>query len=369
MKHVIALVGTSLITNYLAEKGDHLIRTQCERYKHKPSSEYELNREDIIRIKKKLTQFASRTIQASAEIKSLIKLSEEFSDDHLVVHLMASDTINSRICAEVIRDAIHESMEVHFSDRDVIAGLQVKDRRLFAEQGMENLFKRIEDVSGGYYGNVIMNITGGYKAAIPLLTIFAQINLIPAYYIFEDTDTLMKIPLLPLSVDWEIFETYADVFGQVENSGGGVENWESITDQIRPGHRDAMLACFEVDGNYADISTVGRLLWSKYKFRRRVFYANDSVVDAFRKDRDYKDYLAKLFDETLRQGKTEDKNGHLVLDLGRTAPRIFYRIKDGTFYVYKYTRHDEDYERFIRAKPFDGLDGYGPFKLQSMKND
>ena len=366
MKRIITLVGTSLMTNYLAENEDYVFKNQHERYRHLPASEYDLNKEDIIRIKKKLTQFATNNIKASAEIKSLIKLSEELKDD-LTVYLLASDTVNSRICAEVIQGAINGNFEVHFSSSDIIRGLQVKDRKIFSESGMENLFRRIEEITGGYYGNTIINITGGYKAAIPLLTIFFHINHIPAYYIFEDTDALMKIPLLPLSIDWEIFETYSDIFWKVEKAGGCVDNWKEIASRIKPEHQESIFACFEVDVPHADMSRFGRLLWSKYKSRRHIYYQNDLAKIDFEKDHDYEKYLLKLFDEGFLYSKTEHKNGHLVADFGKTAPRIFYRIMDGSLYIYRYMRHNEAYERFINSNPFRSLNDYGPFEMQTIK--
>ena len=165
MKSVITMIGTSLMTNCISENDDLLLKNLYERYRHKPASEYKINKEDITRIKKKLRQFAQANKQASAEIKSLEKLSKEITDD-LSIYLLSSDTINSRICAEVIKDILDGSLDVHFTDNNIIKGLQVKNRKSFAEDGMENLFKRIEDITGGHYGNTIMNITGGYKATI-----------------------------------------------------------------------------------------------------------------------------------------------------------------------------------------------------------
>lgn len=366
MKSVITMVGTSLMTNRISEDDDSLLKNLYERYRHKPASEYEINRDDIIRLKKKLITFASSNKQASAEIKSLEKLSQEISDD-LSIQLLSSDTINSMTCAEVIKDVFDGSLDVHFTNNNIISGLQVKNRKSFAENGMENLFKRIEDITGGYYGNTIMNITGGYKAAIPLLTIFSQINHIPSYYIFEDSDVLMKIPLLPLTIDWEIFDRYADMFHKVEKSGGCAENWNTIAAGTKPEHRETVNACLEIEDNYADLSTFGRLLWNKYNSRRNLFYLNDTIKTALKSDPDSENYLMKLFDENFARTKTENKNGHLVLDLGRTAPRIFYRQKDGYLYIYKYTRHNNDYERFLNSNPYQNLDDYGPFEVQTLK--
>ena len=366
MKYVITLVGTSLITNYLAENEDPPLNNHYERYRHKPASEYELNKEDITRIKRKLTQFATENIQASAEIKSLDKLAKELKDD-LSIYLLASETINSRICAEVIQGILGVNRKVYFTTNDIIVGLQVKDRKGFAETGMENLFKRIEEIAGGYYGNTIMNITGGYKAAVPLLTIFSQVNQIPAYYIFEDTEALMKIPLLPLSIDWEIFETYSDIFLEVEKTGGGVDNWKEIAGRIKPEHQESVVACFEVDRNYADIASFGKILWRKYQYRRHIFYRNELAKSDFEKDHNYENHLIKLFDKRLLRSKTETKNGHIVLDLGTTAPRIFYRIIDGSLYIYRYMRHNDAYERYINSSPFISLDNYGPYEIQTIR--
>lgn len=109
-----------------------------ERYSHKNSSDYESNKIDIDRLKKKLAQFASVNKSGSAEMKSLNKLAQELSDK-LNVYLLTSDTVNSRVCSEVIKEVIDEKMTVHFSAQDIIKGLQVEDRELFAKEGLENL--------------------------------------------------------------------------------------------------------------------------------------------------------------------------------------------------------------------------------------
>jgi hypothetical protein len=196
---------------------------------------------------------------------------------------------------------------------------------------------------------------------------FSQIYRIPTYYIFEDTEALMKIPLFPIDVDWELFERNAEIFDEVGRSGGGIDNWQALKTKIKPEHRDAVLTCFEIAGNFADLSVAGKILWNRYQSRRFIFYRSEEVNASFHNDPDYKNQLRKLFDENLRKSRTENKHGHLVLDLGATAPRIFYRMKDGLFYIYKYTRHDKDYERFMDGKPFTCLDDYGPFATEIME--
>lgn len=370
MNHVITLVGTSLITNYIAEDKDRAlpIKKQYERYKDQPASEYDINKPDIERMQKTLSTFVTTSPKLTAEIKSLHKLHENLKEN-FDVYLLASDTLNSRICAEVIRDkVVLDGVNIHFNKhKHIIQGLQVTDRDRFAKEGLENLFSVIEGISGSYYKYTIINITGGYKATIPLLTIFAQVNHIPLYYIFEDTDAPIQIPSLPVTLDWDIFETYASIFAKAEHHDWGIDNWSAVEHTIQQDHRESFLTCFEIAGNYAIVNTAGKILWRRFKSRQYTFYSNEQVKQMCQNDPDFQQYLMKLFDEQLAMTKTEHKNGHLVLDLGRTAPRIFYRKKAGDLYVYKYTRHNNEYERFLEENPFSTLEDYGPYELITMK--
>jgi putative CRISPR-associated protein (TIGR02619 family) len=150
--------------------------------------------------------------QASAEIKSIAAIRQETGEE-LDVHLVSTDTVLSRLAAEIIRDLLREATgsgtEVIFDpNTDCIKGLQVGDAREFFRQGMVNLVQRLEEICGGYFGNVIFNITGGYKASIPYLTIMAQVNGAPICYIFEDTNKLIWIPQAPVDINWGLFEKY-----------------------------------------------------------------------------------------------------------------------------------------------------------------
>ena len=84
---------------------------------------------------------------------------------------------------------------------------------------MRNLIDEIFEIADEYWGNVIMNITGGYKASIPYLTILAQLNGCPIYYIFEDQDALIKVPNLPFStevIDWKDLYGNSEIIDQLQ---------------------------------------------------------------------------------------------------------------------------------------------------------
>lgn len=367
MQQVLTLVGTSLITNFLDDQKEQaaLIRKQVERYKPLPVSQYDVNKRDIDQIKKRLQDFVEREPEASAEISSLRRLSEERKET-LRVYLLASDTVNSRMCAEVIRNGLQlENVEIAFNEHQhVISGLQVTNRQNFEKDGLRNLFDVFEQITGGYYGHTLCNITGGYKATIPLMTIFAQVNRMPLYYLYEDSLELLKIPLLPISVDWELFERYAEIFAAAEQHDWAIDDWRRTEALILPEHRETFAAFVEQDGAYALITMAGQMLWRKFKSRRRILYWNQEVKARYESDSNAKHHLLKLFSD--HRG-IEHKAGHLVLDAGGTLPRIFYLWQHGELYVYKYfPTHNSEYERFLDTHPFNGLDAYGPYEITTI---
>ena len=107
---------------------------------------------------------------------------------------------------------------------------------------------------------MIFNITGGYKAVIPYMTIMAQINGCDAYYIFEDEKALIKIPKAPLHVNFEEIERNYELLKELENGIEDYPNWRNK--------------------NYR------RILQTKFHFKEQ------------------------------RESKSEMKNGHLVFDDG-----------------------------------------------------
>ncbi len=134
--------------------------------------------------------------------------------------------MTSRLAAELIKQWFEDkncyqgeyAIKVIFNpDRHIIPGLQIKDKKAFQNNGLVELLNRFYSIAGNNYANTILNITGGFKALIPYLTILAQVNQVKIQYIFEDTDTLIEIPFLPLKIDDELFERWAVQFAQLES--------------------------------------------------------------------------------------------------------------------------------------------------------
>ncbi len=201
---VITPVGTSIFENFFENNDNSTVKNYYNDLKNLRESEYAKNETKINNIKKEISKWIDKEkdkFNISAEVKSLKKISDELKED-LEVYLLASDTVLSKLAGEILQEFIPKIVpKCEVKKLEIIKDLQIWYRKDF-NKGMSNLISKIYEISGEYWDNVIINITGGYKATIPYLTILAQINNCPIYYIFEDTDALIKIPNIPFSKDW-----------------------------------------------------------------------------------------------------------------------------------------------------------------------
>jgi putative CRISPR-associated protein (TIGR02619 family) len=271
MHKIITTVGASIYDNFFYY--DNSLRSQYENLQIMEHRQWDNVKDRVHILKNSLIEWVKGKNDASAEIESLLNIQKELNDD-LEVYLISSDTVISRLAAEVIQDGfskqnssndIINNIKVLFEpDKDIIQGLQIKNRKIFEEEGLYNLISRIEQIIAcdTYvdWKNTALNITGGYKATVPYLTILGQVHQIPMYYIFENTGELIKIPQAPLSINLEMFEKYYDIFKQLDN---GIEgNW---TDFKRKNNiQDDFQACIWSDKEMTGLSAIGKLFWRSY---------------------------------------------------------------------------------------------------------
>jgi putative CRISPR-associated protein (TIGR02619 family) len=359
MKKVITMVGTSLFENYLDHSNDTNFKNAYNHFKNNKMKADDLDKEPNRRgnIEKSLRESYFKNNQnASAEIKSLIKLKEELNEE-LEIYLLYSDIALSRLAAEILCEVLSEYQpydelkDCEIKEPIKIEGLQIWNRSEF-NKGMVNLIQRIENISQGYWKNIIINITGGYKATIPYLTILAQVNRCPIYYIFEDTDALIKIPYIPIDINWDIFDEYWEFFERIAHPN-------SISKEDLK--RDFLNECSnlyeetKIDNiTYVTLGPIGEILWRKYKNRFFIFYAPKEVYDEIQRQNNIMRILTSKFcDIEKRKSKTEIKNGHYVYDDGDNPYRIFYFEHEGKIYIYKTFENHKEYENYLNQTEID----------------
>lgn len=353
MKSIITTVGTSVFENYIEHK--NLINDHYAVIRDKQEGEWRNCEDRIKRIKDIIIPWSKDNPDASAEIKSIIKIQGMLKED-IRVFLLATDTIVSRLAAEIIQhwfEDYDKKIEIAFNvETDVIKSLQVAFYKSLIKEGLPNLINRINLIAGGgmdskgYFKDIIFNITGGYKAIIPFMTIMAQVKGCKTVYIFEDTDSLILIPNLPLKIDFGIFEDYPNEIALLDE---GMDNYHQEKDRSFQAFSELEEKCMiEQIDNHAFLSPVGRIFHEEFKDKYLMFYAPDDIYSELNGQADIKRILKTKFkDKKLVEAKTEIKGGHYVYDDGNNDNRIYYLRDKGLLFIYKTFQSEEDARQFI----------------------
>jgi len=358
MKKVITMVGTSLFENYIEKHDNTNFKLAYDHFKGnkdkaKRVKADELDNEEGRRkiIEGVLNEkYFKNNINASAEIKSLIKLKKQLKDD-FEIYLLYSDTALSRLAAEILKEKLNLYEELQNCNIIIkkIEGLQIWDKKEF-EKGMANLTNEIYNIAQGYWGDIVINITGGYKATIPYLTILAQINKCPIYYIFEETDDLIEIPhftSVKIEINKDLFGKYWKIFEKIEHPKLLLKN--NVDDEFIK-ECGIMIEETKIDNQlYISLHPLGEIFWKKYKEEYFIFYAPEDVYKEIEKQQNIKQILTqKFWKNEQRKNKTEIKNGHQVYDDGNNPYRIFYFEENNEIYIYKTFKNHDEYERYLK---------------------
>ena len=197
MTLVITPVGTSLFANAVEHDGD--IGRYFSDIRNERAGEWNECLPYIEPLREAIESFIDMaTVVASAELQSTSAIQDMLQDD-IRVHLIASDTIASRLAAEILRDKLPVNLSritVEFDpNHDVIQGLCATDPNQFEILGVPILLERLNNICCSLQDsqNLAINITGGYAATVSLLTLFAKEKGCPLYYTFEETFNSIEI--------------------------------------------------------------------------------------------------------------------------------------------------------------------------------
>jgi len=357
MTKIVTTVGTSLITNQI--NSNLKIKQLYDLLKQKDYAQKEDFIKEYAELCLLLKNELKTTEKTSAEIKSLIniKKSKDFSD--IEVELIATDTLLSPICAEVLKFLIEKDLnvKVNFDKQNIIKDLQVGDYKRY-KSGLINLLNRLNQFAynGSYFKDMILNITGGFKGVIPYLTIFGQINNVPIYYIFEFTSSLICIPQIPITIDRGIFEKNWKIFYKL--------NKESIMSKKEFSYDflQNMQNILEIEDDMVSFNALGKILWDRFEKDSFIFYATDEVYQEIKKQNDILFILSSKFKDIV-DSKTETKGEHKVYDDGKNQNRIFYFKDNDNFYIYKTFQNHDIYEKYINQNSINKKDFIKKSKL------
>ncbi len=379
MKIVVTTVGASLFSNYQDKFGEDSNISSLKNELHK---EWDDCKEERKRIKSSVIKWARSNQEASAEIKSILKIQKVVQDD-IIVRLIATDTVLSRLAAEIILELVDGlkvgqytiNVEFNPTKNDVIKGLQVTDKKSFEKEGLVNLIDYLYSFVTSE--NYILNITGGYKALIPYLTIMGMIGNVPIYYIFEDTDELIRIPQAPLDINWSQFEKYAYLMEKLDR--GITEGWEQI--KRVEGFIDDFKECIWEENGMAELNALGKMFWERYRQfiilkipkgsklfsdssgnRKRIEGAIKELYERLKSEieanqinnrEELLNHIINLGDKNdLRHGTNPSKNCFIFKYTNQEHDRIVYspELNNGylSLYIYDYVRGSFNHSEYIQ---------------------
>lgn len=290
---IITTVGTSMFTNY---KGGSAYQSSWEEIKKQSYKEWEAYEDDIEQIQTDIEKWEGFSC---AELQTLENLQAKYKDG-VQTYLVTSDTIAGYLAGQILEKflpsrniIVHELKKIN--DFDVLSKDKFKIRR-----GFDNYVKYlIRTYAEGF------NISGGYKAIIPITTLIASLKSNSLFYNFEDSEMLIEIP--PFPYDWQIdkFQKFEDFFKKIQLEGGLSINssvYKSFVDSI-PFQEDRRLfqTITLVEDDLIVESEIGRIYREAYEDEKEVeiIKTNLSIEDkqVSLADHHSKDLLNQFWDK------------------------------------------------------------------------
>jgi putative CRISPR-associated protein (TIGR02619 family) len=138
------------------------------------------------------------------------------ADNKDIIILLPSETKPSIFCACCLKKYLEEKEPLKSKILRVeikeIESLQTKDTKKFEETALLNLSTILrKEIEHGHKHNcnVVLNITGGYKAIPPYVTVigncFPKVDII---YLYEHSKDLIHLPLVPINFDLMTYRDY-----------------------------------------------------------------------------------------------------------------------------------------------------------------
>lgn len=348
MMKILVTVGTSIFDNYLREGNSSPVVNILEKVGSTggcsaTGSMYAKQVDELKRDIEKWIRTRRGNFDFSAEIKSLYQILRELKEKiekegGVQIYFLTSDTILGKLAGDILKDYVKNDHR-NFCEFNVdafvycIESLRVESRREFY-RGVSNLITKVFEIAGGYWDNIIFNITGGYKATVPFMVTLAYFYKRPVYYIFEDTDALVKIPQIPLRedlLDAEKLQPYEEWLCRLkEGIWGDGKKFDELKKSDFYKEFSHLIETDE-DDKIAILNPIGVLILHVLKENYFCFCATDEVISAIEKDSRLKEILERKLWKYLDIGqKVELKNGHFVYDDGDTPFRVFFRRLDSS---------------------------------------
>ena len=296
--------------------------------------------------------------QASAELNVLNKLGCGWDD---TVLFLSSETSDGKACAELLRETVKQEFGAE-GEAQTVPGLQMTDAARFRRDGIRNLFQRLKAAQQKAQNlglELVLNLNGGFKSVLPFAALYGMIQQRPAFYSYERTETLIKLPALPLTFDWDRLGFAADALTALRDKGiMPAHEFEALLPNHGWGDDPLFEVLIERADGFVITAVAGDLMFERLAFETessRVLLSPRAWRKAKGGDAEpaAMEALKEIRDPLLRAkpGHGERWAGRTNLSIWKTkegsAPRLFYWAERNAVYVADILRHDE-YDKVMK---------------------
>jgi putative CRISPR-associated protein (TIGR02619 family) len=283
----------------------------------------------------------------SAEVHSLARMGLGSND---TVILYSSETPDGQACAYAVRDYLDNQRPGLQSKVTVIHGLQVQDADAFRIHGVLNFTQAVlRDIDANGTGQCVLNPTGGFKSLVPYTILIGMIKGVPAKYIFEQSTTLIPLPVMPVEFARARIEPIRPLLERIQAETAIPR---AVLDASMPfAEREALAPLFEDQGSgQVSLSPVGFLIWEELERPSALVpYLSRRALDDLQTVRkiegcDPDDYLARVArnrDHLKRARHAPWTNGLFWLKPGDTKDRYLVSVEGWRLLVWRMMEHDQ----------------------------
>jgi len=305
----------------------------------------------------KIREWGSDTDRLSAELSTLAGL-DVGEDDRLV--LLATDTDDGEKAAEIVAHIAELRFGIQ-SEVVRIPGLVLDDAENFKHEGLVSLVETLDEgvEQARHKGREpVLGVCGGIKSVTPYVVIYGMMRRVSLTYIFEFTNTLLTMPRLPLSFDWEVIRATSRVLAEIRDQDI-VERYQ-IRNELGDYYHDVKGLFEEVDG-LVSLSAFGelRLLDVEQASDTGVFLSPNAQKTLNKSDGSTRDQLEFILTRLPNRLWREQKSHQFhetdldVWKTGKTIQRAAGWVESHGVYVAELYTNREEYNRALEQRSRD----------------
>ncbi len=220
---IITTAGTSIINNFLDVPSNSTHKSKIKELQEDKNTKQKVyfseqtwkthcenwSREGSL--KNKIVSFGKTTKEKScAELQSIAQIAKGYQEVEVI--LLSSYTLDGYLAATIIKELLKGGI-LGFKPNVIlekpIEGLVVDNADEFESKGFHNLVSLLKKYSTESIkdSDVVFNVSGGFKAVIPIITLITQIQGLPLKYIYEDSNKVITLGNLPISFDGYVIDS------------------------------------------------------------------------------------------------------------------------------------------------------------------